>query len=109
MTTVTATMNAGFPNPWMAEDMVPCVLKERQDAQGKDKGKGKISAELQERYDLVYPENESGFRIVKGEKYEVADGLRNAQWVTGIHPGDKQIPGSKRPDLQREKVSRTKI
>lgn len=104
---VTAKMNAGFPNPWMAEDMKPCVLKERQEAQ--ERGKGKIPSELQARYDIVYPENESGFRIVKGEKYEVADGLRNAQWITGIHPGDKQVPGSKRDDLQRKDVSGSKV
>ncbi len=105
MTTVTAVMNAGFPNPWMAEDMVPCVLKERQEAQGK----GKVPAELQARYDIVYPENESGFRIVKGEKYEVADGLRKAQWVTGIHPGDKQVSGSERVKVQRKDLSGSKI
>lgn len=105
MTIVTAHMNAGFPNPWMAEDMVPCVLKERQEAQGK----GKVPDELQARYDLVYPENESGFRIVKGEKYEVADGLRNAEWAKSKNTGDVKVPGSKRDDLQRKDVSRPKV
>ena len=105
MTTVTAVMNAGFPNPWMAEDMVPCVLKEHQEAQGK----GKVPAELQARYDIVYPENESGFRIVKGEKYEVADGLRNAEWAKSLSTGDVKVPGSKRNDLQRKDLSGSKI
>ena len=99
---VTAKMNAGFPNPWMAQDMVPCVLKEYQETRNPSK-------ELQERYDRVFPENESGFRIVKGEKYEVEDGLRKAQWVTGIHPGDKQVSGSKRDDLQQKDILGSKV
>ena len=69
-------MNAGVPGVEWINKIIPCVVQERQEAQGK----GKIPDELQKRYDIVCPKSEGGaYRIIKGEEYE-------------IDLGDKKLP-----------------